>query len=137
MIRQPLFQDNPADVAALLRRLPSAFPNALVELMRWCRCTVEQLAEYALTSSSTVSRLRNDPDYESSLETIVGLCIGLHLPPAIYLEFIRKAGYIFKATKRHIAYQQLLAQAYFFGWDMFQFNEALVEWGVGTIGMEA
>ncbi|MCL2299902.1 MAG: helix-turn-helix transcriptional regulator [Firmicutes bacterium] len=136
MVRQPLQKDNPADVVALLRRLPSAFPDMLIELMKWRGYTVERLAEYALTSSSTIKRLRNDPDYESSLETIVGLCVGLRLPPVIYPDFIHRAGHSFKINNRHTAYQQLLPMAYSFGWDIFQFNEQLAEWGIASIGQD-
>jgi len=129
-------RDAPADISALLHRLPQAFPDALVELMKWRGYTVENVAEYALTSRSTISRLRNDPDYEPNLEIIVALCVALLLPPAIYPAFIQRAGHSFKLTKSHIAYQQLLPQAYYLGLDIFQFNEALAEWDVAPIGQE-
>jgi len=56
------------------------------------------------------------------------------LPPAVYPDFIHKAGHSFKVSDRHIAYQQLLPQVYYFGLDMFQFNQALIEWGFEPIG---
>jgi len=131
---QQIHRDKPAEIVALLRRLPAAFPGTLVELMKWRGCTIEELAESALTSKSTIGRLRNEADYESSLDIIVGLTVGLLLPPAIYPEFIRKAGHCFKASDRHVAFQQLLPQAYFLGLNMFQFNQALAEWGFDPIG---
>jgi len=130
----PIHKDTPADIVGVLRRLPPAFPGTLVELMKWRGCTVEELAENALTSRWTISRLRNDADYESSMDAIVGVCVGLSLPPAIYPEVIRKAGHSFRAIERHAAYQQLLPQMYIFGWDILQFNEALAEWGFTPIG---
>jgi transcriptional regulator with XRE-family HTH domain len=120
----------------MLRRLPPAFPDTLVELMKWRGCTIEELAEKALTSRSTVGRLRNDADYESSLDTIVRLSVALLLPPAIYPDFIQKSGHSFKVSDRHIAYQQLLPQVYYHGLDIFQFNQALMDWGVAPIGQD-
>jgi len=66
VVRQSVHTDSPADVVALLRRLSPAFPDTLAELMKWRDCTIEELAEKALTSRSTVGRLLNDADYESS-----------------------------------------------------------------------
>jgi DNA-binding XRE family transcriptional regulator len=133
---QRVHTDNAADIAEKLRRLPSAFPDALVELMKWRGCTVEALAEKALISRSTVVRLRNDVDYETNLELIIAICVALWLPPAIYTVLIQSAGYSFTASRRHVVYQQLLAQAYFAGMDVFQFNGALSEYGISLIGQE-
>ena len=134
MVRQRIHTDSPKDVVALLRRLPPAFPDALVELMRWRGCTVEELAEKALISRSTVIRMRNDLDYESNLESVVGICVALQLSPPIYPEMIAKAGHSFKLNERHIAYQQLLPQVSYFGWDIHRFNEELAERGLDPIG---
>ena len=134
MVRQHIHTDSPKDVVALLRRLPPAFPDALVEVMKWRGCTVEELAEKALISRSTVIRMRNEHNYESTLESVVGICVALQLSPPIYQEIIAKSGHTFKLNERHIAYQQLLPQVSYFGWDIHQFNEALAEWGIDPIG---
>ena len=85
MVRQQVELDDPAEIAGILRRLPSAFPEALTELMGWRGVSSEALAKKALYSKSTINRLRYEIDYVSSLDTIVAICIGLRLPPALFI----------------------------------------------------
>ena len=56
MVRQRVHTDNPAEIVGLLRRLPAAFPEALIFLMDWRDYTVEALAEWALTSGKKIQR---------------------------------------------------------------------------------
>ena len=66
VIRQQVQLDDPAEIADILRRLPSAFPEALAELMRWRGESSETLAKKALYHKSTINRLRSEIDYVSS-----------------------------------------------------------------------
>ena len=134
MIRQQVLLDDPTEIAGLLRRLPSAFPEALVVLMKWRGVSSEALAKEALSSKSTINRLRKEPDYVSSMDTILAICVALHLPPAIYVILIQMAGHSFKASERHVIIQQLLPQAYYSDMDIYEFNEELSAYGVAPVG---
>jgi len=133
VVRQQVELDDPAEIAGILRRLPSAFPEALTELMGWRGVSSEALAKKALYSKSTINRLRYEIDYVSSLDTIVAICIGLRLPPALFMFLIQRAGYIFNGSTRHGIIQQLLLQVYVFGMDIYQFNDALTAYGVAPL----
>jgi DNA-binding Xre family transcriptional regulator len=130
VVQQQVRLDTPAEIAGILRRLPSAFPEALTELMRWRSVSSEALAKKALYSKSTINRLRSEIDYVSSLDTIVAICIGLRLPPALYMLLIQRAGYSFNGSTRHGVIQQLLLHVYVFEMDIYEFNEALTAYGV-------
>jgi len=112
------------EISSVLHRLPSGFPDALVELMRWREITVEGLAEAANLSPKTIQRLRNDPDYVSSLETVVSVCIGLKLPPILSRALIGKSGFSLKGTETHVAYDFLLTGYYTSS--IFDCNEMLI-----------
>ena len=134
MVQQQVRIDTPAEIAGILRRLPSAFPEALAVLMKWRGLSSEALASAILSSRATITRLRSNPDYVTTLDTIVALCIGLHLPPTIYPILIQMAGHSFKASERHIAIQQLLPKAYYLGMDIYEFNDELSAYGYTPIG---
>ena len=127
-----IHRDNPAEIAALLRRLPSAFPDALIELMKWRGVTVEALAERALTSSKTIQRLRRGK-LRPTMKLAVALCVALQLPLALSLELLRRAE-LCVYDEDYLAYLDLLPKMYELRMNMYQFNEALVEYGVAPIG---
>jgi len=133
VIRQQVQLDDPAEIADILRRLPSAFPEALAELMRWRGESSETLAKKALYHKSTINRLRSEIDYVSSLDAIIAISIVLRLPPALYMVMIHKAGYVFNASKRHSVIQPLMLQAYLTKMDIYQFNEALSAYDVAPL----
>jgi hypothetical protein len=131
MNQKILIRDTPAEVVNLLRCFPLTFTGALVCLMKWRNITVEALAEKALTSRSTIIRLRNDPNYETTVDVVVALSIALELSPALYYLLLQVAGLSFKAIERHVAFQQLLP----LGLSIHQFNEALIHMGFAPVGM--
>ena len=74
--------------------LPLSFSEALVYLMRDHgngKVTVEKLAESAMLSRITVSRLRNEERASYPLDIVIALCIGLHLPPWLSAILLEKA----------------------------------------------
>jgi transcriptional regulator with XRE-family HTH domain len=133
--KQVQHKDNFADIAALLHRLPSAFPETLVVLMNWRRMTKNELAEAALTEPRTLQRLRNGVS-RPSLETVFALCIGLRLPVSLSFVLIKKAGYAFQPTIQHVVYQDLLAKAYLMGMSLRDVNAELETAGLMAIGDE-
>ena len=133
MVRQRvLHTDSPAEVVARLRRLPPAFSDALVELMKWRGCTVETLAEWAQTSVRTIQRLRTG-QVRPTLKRAVAICVALGLPFALALEMMRKAD-PYPCSRDYLVYLELLPIVYQQGMDMFQFNDVLVEYGAAPIG---
>jgi len=102
-----------SEFLALAKKLPQGFSGMLDELIKWREVTEETLAEEAELSAKTIQRLRHDdPVKEVSLETIIQLCIGLHLPPMLSGYLLRAAGKSFMVTELHTAYQLLLSSCY-------------------------
>jgi len=127
-----LHTDSPVEVVARLRRLPPAFSDALIFLMEWRGITVEVLAELAQTSVRTIQRLRTG-QVCPTLKRAVAVCVALGLPFALALEMMRKAD-PYPCSEDYLAYLELLPKMYRLGMDMFQFNDALVEYGAAPIG---
>ena len=100
------------DAAAILAKLPAAFHTSLVVLMDWRGITVEQLAEKSLVEPKTIQRMRNTPDYNCKLETLIALCIGLQLPPYISTPLLGKAGHTIRLGEQGITYAHLLTNSY-------------------------
>ena len=132
MVRQRVHTDNPAEIVGLLRRLPAAFPEALIFLMDWRDYTVEALAEWALTSGKKIQRLRSG-QLRPTMKRTVSLCVALRLPFALSLEMMNKAE-PYRYCEDYLVYLELLPEMYRLGWDMYQFNDALVEYGAAPIG---
>jgi hypothetical protein len=126
--------DKPADIAGILRRLPPAFPDALTELMKWRRCTVEELAEHTSTSPKRSQRLRTDMTPAPGVDMLISLSIGLRLPPAVLQAMMQRAGHSFLPIEKHVIYQELQPEAYRLGLSMAQFNEVLAAHGFKPIG---
>jgi len=129
-----LHGDTPADIAGILRRLPPVFPDALVELMKWRGCSVEALAENALTSRRTIQRLRTDMTLSPEVDTLISLSVGLRLPPAMLRAVMHRAGRSFLPTERHVVFQELQPEAYRLGLSMYEFDMALEAHGFRPIG---
>ena len=64
-----------------LRKLPRFFPDMLVQLMKDCSVSIEELSGRTGISTRTINRLRNEPRTEYSADQIVAIIVGLHLPP--------------------------------------------------------
>jgi len=132
VVRQSIHTDNPADIVDRLRRLPGAFSEALVFLMDWRECTVEAVAEWAQTSYKTIQRLRTG-QLRPTLRRAVAICVALQLPFALSLEMMKKAD-PYSFSEDYLAYLELLPEMYRQGMDMFEFNDALEEYGAAPIG---
>ena len=115
------------ELAVLLQKLPNSFSETLKELMKWRGVTGEKLAEGCQVSAKTIQRMRNDEGYETTLETIIALCIGLKLPPVASNDLIRKSKFSLKYTDEHLAYQFLLNGYY--SHTIFECNEMLEKLG--------
>ena len=64
----------------LVDEMPSSFHGALAYIMKG-RCTVDELVRRIPISRSTLLRLRTEERKQYSLDQVIAICIGLHLPP--------------------------------------------------------
>lgn len=88
------------------------FGDALAFLMKERKMTSERLEEASQISVRTISRLRNDREYAVSDSQIVALSVGLHLPPAVSNELMKKAGLCLRNTIKHNIYGMILCAFY-------------------------
>lgn len=91
-----------------LDALPNSFHDSLTHLMKQAHMTIEELEEQAFLSRRTISRLRTEERNGYSLDQVIALCVALHLPPWLSREMIKRAGFILRLTKQHLAYQFIL-----------------------------
>lgn len=87
---------------------PLSFSDALKVLMKYLpKTTVEQLAESSCFSDKTIQRMRNGESVV--IQSIVAMCIGLHLHLDISTEILQKLGYTLgPAVEIHMIYKTLL-----------------------------
>ena len=65
--------------ANALRLYPGAFSETLVQLMKERKLSNKKLADASLVGERTIQRLRNDEEYPTTVQTVLGLCYGLKL----------------------------------------------------------
>ena len=100
-------------IANIARKLPTTFADTLIAHMERLKCSVEVLADRALIAAKTIQRMRNDIKYQSKIETVVAVCIGLQLHPILSVDLLTKAGFVLKSYEpEHIIYHLLLNTKY-------------------------
>ena len=65
--------------ANAMRLYPGAFSETLVRLMKERKLSNKKLADASLVGERTIQRLRNDEEYPTTVQTVLGLCYGLKL----------------------------------------------------------
>jgi hypothetical protein len=68
--------------ARIYRELPNDYTTCLKIVREWRDVTFEELAERTLINERTIRRIING-ESQGSLESLILLCLGLHLPPEI------------------------------------------------------
>ena len=81
-----------------MRTYPGAFSDTLVQLMKDKKLSVKKLADASLVGEKTIQRLRNDEEYPTSIQTVMGLCYGLKLTVPEAEMLIDKTEFSIKAT---------------------------------------
>lgn len=107
------------------------FNDALVYLMKERKVTIEQLEEKTQISSRTISRLRNNQDYDVTWSQIVALAIGLQLPPAISHDLLAKVGLQLRNNVAHNVYNMILSS--FYTLDIETVNSYLCQMGLSPL----
>lgn len=145
-VSDPKYRDNPEmvheqvemfsamakPVLSLASKLSCNFPEMLNDLITSKGVTEEDLAETSNLSEKTIQRLRNHDPKNVSLETVLQLCIGLHLHPILSGRLLRAAGQRFMDTDTHNMYKFLLSTCY--EYTVEDCNVLLKSQGYATLG---
>jgi len=105
-------QKEVVNASRILKGLPNTFNESLSILMKWRGISVQDLAEKSLLSTKTIQRLRNEHDYECSIETVMALCFGLQLHPSISDHLLANSGHAMKVGEKHVTYNHLRTTRY-------------------------
>lgn len=102
------------EIQRVLQKMPATFGAALIYLMDWTEISEEALAENALISTKMVQRMRNDPNYPKNIDSVVAICIGMHLPPELSNALISRSGYSLRLaqSEAHLMYNFFLNHLY-------------------------
>ena len=83
-------------------------------------------------SGTICSRLKNDRNYQPSIETILAFCIGLGISVDDTKHLLMLKGYALSPENPiHCAYMDILCVYQIFGFGVQECNELLHSWGIG------
>ena len=100
------------------------FGYTLKQLMKWSKVNVKTLSLLSLLSTKTIQRMRNNEDYQASIETIIALCVGMQLPPPVSRRFLELVGFQIRySSELMAAYDYILDEYYING--IYSCNELL------------
>lgn len=91
---------------------PPSFSELLKLYMSEKCVTVEQLAESSGLDPKTIQRYRNDPNIRPALNSVIAICLGLHLLPTDSIALIHSAGYTLRNIERERAYLFVINTCY-------------------------
>ena len=96
--------------ANAMRLDPGAFSETLVQLMKERKLSNKKLADASLVGERTIQRLRNDEEYPTTVQTVLGLCYGLKLSVAEAEMLVGKTDFNIKPTNpQNYAYRCALS----------------------------
>lgn len=104
-------------IANMIMEMPRTFNDTLKYHMKRLDWTNEKLAEECRISERTVTRLLSQPIPKSSLETIIALCMGMHLDPQISRDLITKSYIPMPPTVECTLYNIMIETMYLAGVD--------------------
>ena len=130
--KQPTIDKNTFEKYANdIRDIPDNFGDALRYFMEKRSITQEELAFNAGISERNLRRFLSNEDTQPKLETVIAICIALHLFPVFSNCLIAKAGYSLRNNDKGIAYQILLNV--FYTEDIETCNRLLKEMGLSSL----
>lgn len=119
-----------------MRRYPGSFADTLVALQKERKLSNKKLADQSLVGEKTIQRLRNDEEYSPSLQTVLGLCVGLKLPLPEAEMFLEKADCQKPNTKKYEGYVYQCVLASCAENSIYEINEMLEANGVPPLGSD-
>lgn len=129
-----MIKDYNADILSVAKKLPMNFSGILDALIDWSDMTEEELAEAADMSEKTIQRLRNTEQDNVTIETVVQLCIGMQISPALSNCLLRASGKSFMMTEQRVMYQFLLNSCHYKS--IYECNDMLIEQKLKPLGRQ-
>jgi len=99
------------EMSQVLLNLPGSFSGTLVAHMKRVGITRDRLAEEAMMSGTMIKRMRTS-ERDLTLDQVIAVCIGLHIPPEYSFDLIEKAGFRLRNTPEHLIYKSILQTMY-------------------------
>lgn len=98
-------------MSQVLLNLPGSFSGTLIAHMKRVGITRDRLAEEAMMSGTMIKRMRTS-ERDLTLDQVIAVCIGLHIPPEYSFDLIEKAGFRLRNTPEHLIYKSILQTMY-------------------------
>lgn len=119
--------------ADAMRLYPGAFSETLVRLMKEKKLSNKKLADASLVGERTIQRLRNEEEYPTTIQTVLGLCYGLQLSVPEAEMLVGKTDFNIKSTNpQNNAYRCVLSSCA--ENSIYEVNEMLESCGFEPLG---
>ena len=119
--------------ADAMRLYPGAFSETLVQLMKEKKLSNKKLADASLVGERTIQRLRNEEEYPTTVQTVLGLCYGLQLSVPEAEMLVGKTDFNIKSTNpQNNAYRCVLSSCA--ENSIYEVNEMLESCGFEPLG---
>ena len=91
----------------IINAMPPKFGDALIYMMKENKQSVEGLAECVLMDAKMLQRMRNDDTYPKNIESVIAVCIGMHLLPELSEQLINRSGFSLRLAQNpaHLLYK--------------------------------
>ncbi|MBV4421060.1 helix-turn-helix domain-containing protein [Clostridium tyrobutyricum] len=107
-----LLADTIAEEMRVYNELPNSYTSSLKMVRKWRKVTYNELAEEIMVNERTIRRIVNGEE-QGSINSIVLICLGLHLPPKISSHIIRNSPFSLNFNNNsHIWYDFALTHLY-------------------------
>lgn len=107
-----ILADTLADEMRVYNELPTSFTKSLQMVFAWKNVTFVEIEKRTMLSSKTVSRIVNGEN-QGSINSIILICLGLHLPPEISKHIIDKSAFSLSfSNQSHLWYNFVLTHLY-------------------------
>ena len=110
-----------------------SFSETLDAVMRDKKVSRNWLALEMGLSETTVSKLKNDDEYKTDKQIVIGLCVALRLTPAEAFSLMERSSYHLRKTiPEDVAYFHILSTCG--QYSLSEVNELLMEAGFTPLG---
>ena len=107
-----ILADTLAEEMRVYNELPNSYTSSLKIVREWKNVTYKELAERILINERTIRRIVNGEE-PGSINSIILICLGLHLPPSISSHIIRNSPFSLNFNNdSHIWYNFALTHLY-------------------------
>ena len=101
-----------AENARMYSELPNSYTTCLEMVNKWRCVTYKELEERTLIDERTIRRIVNG-EGQGSINSLVSICLSLHLPPEISSHIIERSPYSLNYTNgSHVYYKFALNHLY-------------------------